>query len=184
MHSKVEVQVQRAAEALDQAHRAALRAGAADARLIGQPVPDHALHDGQYRADDLWLAGEQPAQGERNAQHPLAHRARAEHVVRQMPRRLGHAARTAARAEPALLARERHQSLGMTLLAHHAQEPVFEYAAAQVGLERLAHVGGQRAVLGRELREEVGVVRLHQGVQQRTLGVVARVGRCCRARAR
>jgi hypothetical protein len=46
MHIKVHVKVQRAAEALDQAHRAALRAGAADARLIGQPVPDHALHDG------------------------------------------------------------------------------------------------------------------------------------------
>ncbi len=179
MHIKVHVKVQRAAEALDQGHRAALRAGALDARLIGQPAADHALHDGQHRPDGVRFAGEQPAQRERHAQHPLPHRARAEHVLHQMARGLGHAACAAARAEPALLARERHQPLGMTLLAYHAQEPVFEYAAAQVGLERLAHVGGQRAVLGRELREEVGVVRLHQGVQQRTLGRVAGVGRCC-----
>jgi hypothetical protein len=86
---------------------------------------------------------------------------------------------TAARAEPALLARKRHQPLRAALLAHHAQEAVFEHAAAQVGLERLAYVGGQRTFLGRELREEVGIVRLHQGMQQPALGSVAGVDRRC-----
>ena len=178
MHINVNVEVQRAAEALDQRHRAALRDGAVNARLVRQPAADHALHDRQYRPDGIRFAGEQEPQGVREAQHPLPHRARAEHVFHQMPRALGHAPCAAARAEPALLARERHQPLRVAVLAHHAQEAVFEHATAKVGIERLAHVGGQRAVLGRHPREEVGVMRLHQGVQQRALGRVAGVGWC------
>ena len=157
---------------------------ALDTGLIGQPAADHALHDRQHRANGIRFAGEQEPQGAREVQHTLPHRTRAEHVVHQMPRALGHAPRATARAEPALLARERHQPLGMTVLAHHPQEAMHEHAAAQVRLERLAHVDGQRAVQGRELREEVRVMRLHQGVQQRAPGVAVGVGRCGRARAR
>jgi hypothetical protein len=61
---------------------------------------------------------------------------------------------------------------------------VFEHATAQPGLERLAHVHRQRTVLRRHLPEQVRTVRLHQGVQQRAPGIVARIGRCGRARAR
>ena len=60
-HVEVDVQVQRAAETLDQRHRAALGAGAVDAGLIGQPAGDHALHDAQHRANGFWLAGEASA---------------------------------------------------------------------------------------------------------------------------
>jgi len=42
---EVDVQIERAAEALDQRHRAALRAGTFDVRLIGQPARDQAMHD-------------------------------------------------------------------------------------------------------------------------------------------
>jgi len=59
----VDIEVERAAEALDQRHRAALRAGAVNARLICQPSRDHAMHDAQHRADGVGLAGEQEAQG-------------------------------------------------------------------------------------------------------------------------
>ncbi|CRN69255.1 hypothetical protein PAERUG_P42_1_London_26_VIM_2_10_12_00013 [Pseudomonas aeruginosa] len=160
-HVEVNIQVQRAAEALDQGHRTALRAGVVDADLIGQPAGDHALHDAQHRANGFWLAGEQETQGVRKAQHPLPHRPRAEHLLHQMPRRLGHAPCAAARAQPALLAGIRHQPLGTTVLADHAQEAVLEHAAAQVGLELLAHILGQRAVFGLKTRDEVRVVRLH-----------------------
>ena len=61
-HVKVDVEVKRAAEALDQRHRAALRASALDARLIGQPAGDQPMHDAQHRADGVGLAGEQQAQ--------------------------------------------------------------------------------------------------------------------------
>lgn len=70
------IEVECTAEALDQRHRAALRAGTIDSRLIRKPARDHAMHDRQHRADGFRAAGEQEAQRVRNAQHPLPHRAR------------------------------------------------------------------------------------------------------------
>jgi len=61
----------------------------------------------------------------------LPHRPRAEHLLHHVPRTLGHAACAAAGAKAALLAGKRQQSLGMALLAHHAQKAVIEHAAAQ-----------------------------------------------------
>jgi len=142
------------------------------------------MHDRQYRADGCGLAGEQKAQGVRKAQHPLPHRARAKHVLHQMPRTLGHAPRAATGAKPALLAGKRHQPFRMALLAHHTQEAVVEHPAAQERLEFLAHVRGQRAVFCLKAREQVRVVRLHQRVQQRALGRVAGIGRWRRVRGR
>jgi hypothetical protein len=43
-------------------------------------------------------------------------------------------------------------ALGVTLLAHHAQEAVLEHATAQKRLELLAYVLGQGAVLRRAFR--------------------------------
>lgn len=140
-HVEMHVEIERAAEALDQRDRTAARVGPLDARLIRQPAADDPLHDAQHRADHLRLAGEQQAQGKRNAQHPLPHRPRAEHLFHQVPRTLGHAPRAATRTEPAMLAGERHQPLGMALLAHHPQEAVLQYPTVQVRLELLAHVG-------------------------------------------
>ncbi len=160
-HVEVDVEIQRAAEALDQGHHAALRRIPRHAGLIGKPTGDHTMHDAQHRADRLRLAGEQEAQRVRKTQHPLPHRPRAKHLLHQVPRALGHAPRPAAGAEAALLAGIRHQPLGPALLADHAQEAVLEHAAAQVGLELLAHILGQRAVFGLKTRDEVRVVRLH-----------------------
>ena len=120
----------------------------------------------------------------RHTQHPLPHRARAEHVLHQMPRTLGHAPRAAAWAEPALLAGKRHQPFGMAVRARDPQESVREHGAAQVRGERLAYIRGQRAVLHGQLREQVRKVRLHQGAQQRALGRVVRVGWCGGLRGR
>ena len=140
------------------------------------------MHDRQHRADGVGLAGEQKAQGVRKTQHPLPYWARAKHLLHQVPRRLGHAPRAATRAEATLLAGEGHQPLRMAVLAHHPQEAVVEYAATQVGIELLAHVGWQRAVFGLKTCEEIRVVRLHQRVQQRALRNMARVARRGRLR--
>ena len=75
---KVDIQVERAAEALDQRHRAALRCAPLNACLIRQPSCDHTMHDPQHRADGFGLAGEQEAQRHRDTQHPLPQRPRAE----------------------------------------------------------------------------------------------------------
>jgi hypothetical protein len=77
--------------------------------------------------------------------------------------------------KPALLAGIRHQPLGTAVLADHAQEAVLEHAAAQVGLELLAHILGQRAVFYLTAREKVRPMRLHQRIQQRALGTVRRI---------
>ena len=66
----------------------------------------------------------------------------------------------------------------MALLARYAQEAVFEHAAAQVRIEFLAHVLGQRTIFCLNARNEIRVVRLHQGVQQCALGRMPRVARC------
>jgi hypothetical protein len=57
----VNVQVQRATEALDQRYHAALRRIPRHAGLIGKPAGDHALHDAEHRADGIRFAGEQEA---------------------------------------------------------------------------------------------------------------------------
>ena len=57
-------------------------------------------------------------------QHPLAQRPRGQHLIDQQRRSLGHAPRTARGAEPAALAAERDQLLGVALLTAYAQKPV------------------------------------------------------------
>jgi len=205
---KLNIEVERAAEALDQRRRAAPRAGALDARLIRQPFCDHAMHDPQHRADGFGLAGEQEAQRHRKTQHPLPHRPRAEHPFRQVTRTLRHAPRTAAGAKAALVAGERqqpllraslpyalraslrlfkfapHEFVGMALLARHAQEAVVQHAAAQERPELLARIPNQRAIFCRKTRNEIRVVRLHPRLQQRALGRMPRAGRRRRQRGR
>jgi hypothetical protein len=58
---------------------------------------------------------------------------------------LGHAPRTAREAEPATLAAERDQLLGVALLTAYARKPVLAAAALQVRLEILLDVLRQRA---------------------------------------
>jgi hypothetical protein len=183
-HMKVDIKVERAAKALDQRHRAALRAGALDARLISKPTRDHAMHDPQHRADGLGFACEQKAQRVRKTQHPLSYWARAKLLFHQVPRRLGHAPRAATRAKTTFLAGEGHQPFRVAVLAHHAQEAMVEHATAQERPELLAHVLGQRAVFRMKTCDEIRVVRLHQRAQQRALGRMPRIGRCGRQRGR
>lgn len=81
----------------------------------------------------------------------------------------------------------------MARLAAHAQKTVPEARALQVGLtcrdalmprahgcagvaELLLDVGGQRLALLGQVRNECGVMVLHQPVEDRLLGTVARVG--------
>ncbi len=115
-HVEVDVEIQRAAEALDQGHRTALGAGAVDAGLIGQPAGDHALHDAQHRQWLLacWRTGN--ARYGKLSTH--CRTGRGPNTSSTVPRTLGHASRAATRAEPALLAGEGHQPLCTAVLAH------------------------------------------------------------------
>jgi len=155
-------QVERAAEALDQRHRAALRAGALDARL--DPPASPQSRDARSPAPGRWLracwrTGSVTALGHSAATAaPAAGRT-------HLPRDAAHSRPRAARrswGKTTRLAGKRQQPLlrplpyalraslrlfkfvpdefvRMALLAHHAQEAVLEHAAAQERLELLAH---------------------------------------------
>lgn len=146
-HGEVIVHAQHAAEARDWHHRTALRPSTVDTGLIGLSVGDHALHDRQHRTDAIRFTDEEEAQRVRETPVALQHRRRAEHPFNQMSRISGHTASAAAGAETALLARERHQPLGVAVLAHHLQEAMFEHPAAHLVPELLADILPQRAVL-------------------------------------
>jgi hypothetical protein len=93
-------------------------------------------------------------------QHPLSEWAFGQHLIGQQRGRLGHAPRATRGTEPALLAAERHEILGVALLAAHTQETLLQPAAIEVGLELLLHVARQRpSGLGAQLAKG-GVVLL------------------------
>ena len=79
-HVKVDVEVKRAAEALDQRHRAALRASALDARLIGQPAGDQPMHDAQLVA--TWAEADAFARQAGFPEHQLVLRPEGENDAR------------------------------------------------------------------------------------------------------
>ena len=104
-------------------------------------------------------------------------RALGQYLVRQQRGDLGHPARATGRTEPALLAAEGDELLGVALLAVQAQETLLEPAALEVGVElRLDVVGQGAACLGAQLAED-GIALLDQLVEQRRLGAVTRVAR-------
>ena len=69
---KVDVQVQRAAEALDQGHGARLRVGLFMPCLADQVRGDRPVDDAEHGRQGGRFRGKQEAQRERHAQHPLA----------------------------------------------------------------------------------------------------------------
>jgi hypothetical protein len=117
----------------------------------------------------------QKAQGIGSAQHPLSHRLLGKHFVDEQRRALGHAPGPATGAEPAPLAAEGDQVLGMAGVATHPQKSVLEATALEVSLEFLLHIVRQGPALpGQELDERRVVLR-NDALEQRVLGPVARV---------
>jgi len=82
-HVQVDVQVERAAETLDQGDHTSLGRLAGKPRLRDQVRGDAAVDKGQHMTHDRRAAREQEAQRIRDAQHPLAHRLLGKHLVPQ-----------------------------------------------------------------------------------------------------
>ena len=130
----MDIQIQCAAEALDQRHSASLGGGLCVAGILDEVRGDDAVDDAQYLTHDPGAGGEQEPQREREAQHPLAHRCLRQHLVYQQGRTLGHAPGTAAWAEATALTTEGHELLGMAVHTAHAQESVLRAAAFEVSV--------------------------------------------------
>lgn len=106
-HVKVDVEIERAAEALDEGDRAGVRAAAGEARLADEITRDAAVDDAEHAREGARVAGEQKAQREGQAQHPLAQGlVLRQHLLEEQRGTLCHAPRAAAGAEAAALAAE------------------------------------------------------------------------------
>jgi hypothetical protein len=73
----------------------------------------------------------------------------------------------AGRAEPALLAAERHQLLSMTLLATHTQESLLQPSALEIRVKLLLHEIWERPVGRGAQLTECGIVLLDESAGER-----------------
>jgi hypothetical protein len=96
------------------------------------------------------------------------------YLIDQQRGRLGHAPGSPTGTYGPAFATERHELLGVALLALHAQEAVLEASALQVRLELLLHVFGQRPAGGCTRGEQLRVVLLDEPVEEGLLVAVAR----------
>ena len=80
---KVNIQVQRRAETLDEGHRAGAGRIAGKTGSVDQVGGDTAGDDPQRLAHQVRITGEQEAQLKRDAQHPMAERGFGHHLIHQ-----------------------------------------------------------------------------------------------------
>ena len=88
----------------------------------------------------------------------MAQRLSRQHVIDQQRRRLGHPPAPAATAEPRRLHENATSFSALPALAAHAQKPVLESPALQIGFELFIDVARQRPPLTRALISEQRVV--------------------------
>ena len=155
---KVNVEVQRAAEALDQRHRARVARLRRKACLFDQMRGNGAIDDAQYLAHDVGLAGKQEPQRERHTKYPLSHRRMRQNLVHQHSGTIRHSPCPAAGTKSALFATERQQLLLVAGFAAHEVKTMLKTSAFEVFLEFPPHVIRQHLALGRPLHLKCGIV--------------------------
>jgi len=175
---KVNVQVQRAAEALDQRHRTGLARGLSESCVLHQMRGARPVHDTEHRAHGRWVRGEEVAQRKRHREHPLAQRLARQHLIHQQRGSLHHAPGGATRAEAAALAAIGDQPLGVALGAADPGKALVEAPRLQIGRELLLHVAGQRPAACRERGKKPRVVLFNQLIEKRRFRAVALVAPC------
>jgi len=107
-HVKVNIQIQGAAESLDQGYSPGLGGGAGTPGLVDEMGLDGPVDDTQYPAHDLGSACEQEPELEGKAQDPLAHRQAGQDLVDQQGGAFDHSPGPATGAKTASLAAEGH----------------------------------------------------------------------------
>jgi len=128
----VNVQVERAAEALHDGHASttAIR-DARPTRLGAQRTLDRVHEDRDNRATEVVVPRELIPKPVRQAEHPLSHGHIRKDPINQMCCALRHPAAAAARTEAAPLARERHEAILPARRAPEAREPARQPPAPQ-----------------------------------------------------
>jgi hypothetical protein len=137
---EMHVESQRGIRALNEGHRADLRVlDRAQAQLPLGPPSKRATHGADERREHVraqpLVIAHRVAQAPRQRAHPLPHGDLGQDFVDEVGGEVGHAPAEAGGAEPAALARERHNPRMATAPTRKVSEAVLEQAAAQVGVE-------------------------------------------------
>ena len=172
---EVRVEVERRTEALDEGNRRTLPvADAVDLLRTAPLVAEHAAQEHtQHGARQFRVPGARQPERVRHREHPLADGHLGQNPLDQVSRRVGHAPPAARRAEASPLARESDGTIAAAVVAAHAEEPVREDAAVEVGadlaLDEPRYRRARLACLGEEGLE----LFADDLVEERLLGLVA-----------
>jgi hypothetical protein len=138
---KVQVRIERRAEAVDEGHRAETGGGTRPRAVGAQAGLHRAQEELQGRTLELGVAFQEVAQPLGHGQYPLPQRQLWQDVIGQMRGGLHHAPRVARWAHAASLARERDQEIVPARVAAGASEAASQDAAFQVAAELALHRG-------------------------------------------
>ncbi len=158
---EVEVQVERAPEALHEVHRStAAIDDPSVSRSAAEPSEERPQEDPAYETTQGGVIGEQEADPVREGEHPLAHADRGQDAIGQVRGRLGHAPAAAGGTEAAALAGEGHQGVLATARAVNAGEAVGQHAAfeeaQELALDEARKGGAGLVVAGARQEGQVG----------------------------
>jgi len=180
---KVRVEVEGAAEPLDERHGATLGIDqAAGPGVAAQMGEDRTEEDTPHLAKHGAVVGHPVAEREGHGEDPLAHRRMGQDPVDEVGGRVGHAAAAARRAEPAALAGEGDQRVLAAAGAVDPGEAVGEDPAGEEGEQLPQDEGGpvHGGDRGLDAGDEGLEVALEDPVESRVLGSptsVTRAGR-------
>ena len=175
---EVHVEVEPAAEALDDRERAG--AASADATAVGLARVESEQRPRVYRQHgpgETVIPRPQVPQPVREREDPLSHRDGRQDVVHQVRGALGHPPAPAARAEAATLTREEDQALERAVPAAHPREAVGQHPAGQELAELPRDELGQPGAIGtiRRGAQKLVQVLTDDGVEHARLGMAGSV---------
>jgi hypothetical protein len=122
------------------------------------------------------VGGKQVSEGKGEADDPLSHWHIREDFIGQQGGGLGHAAGTAAGAEPSFFTGERYQLLEVAFVAADPEKAMFEATAPQVGIKLSVNVLGQGFALLGQVVHQGREVRFDELVEQCLLRLMALAG--------
>ena len=129
----MDVEIQRRAKALHDGDRSAATVGDAGPPGPAPQEPEHrAQENGHDGPAEVMVPGQEVADTERQAQHPLPYGDGWKDVVHHVRRVLGHPSCAAARTEAPPFAREGDQPVGAACGAPKPRKPACQPAAAQI----------------------------------------------------
>jgi hypothetical protein len=125
-HMKMDIEIERTAEALDQGHGAGLCHGLCKARFVCQMRGDGTEDNAQHPGHDFGVTGKQKTQWKRYTQYPLAHGLMRQYLVYKQGGTIRHPARTTTGAKSSFLTAKRHQFFIVAGFAPDPEKTMFK----------------------------------------------------------